>query len=72
MTSVSLRIIAPDQKTLQRAITQLEHQTGAQFGSVPNHPGRKGDWLIYGSFDVYIPPDQPTRRRPAGHGEVAR
>ncbi len=63
--SVSLRIIARDQKTLQRAVTQISAQTGAQFGALPSHPGRKGDWLIYGAVDVYIPPEEPTRRRPA-------
>jgi hypothetical protein len=65
MTTVSIRIMAPDQATLRRAAAQLEHQVGARFGSLPNHPGSKGDWLSYGSFEVYIPPTEATRRRPA-------
>jgi hypothetical protein len=70
MTTVNIRIMAPDEKTLRRAITQLEHQVDARI-PMPSHPGRKGDWLGYGTFEVYIPPDEPTRRRPAGHGTVA-
>jgi hypothetical protein len=70
MTAVSLRIVAPDQKTLARAVAQLQHQLGVTI-PMPNHPGRKGDWLTFFSFEVYIPPDEPTRRRPAGHGTAA-
>lgn len=69
MTTVNIRLIAPDQATLRRAAAQLEQQVGARFGSLPNYPGRKGDWLSYGSFEVYIPETEPTRRSPQGHGK---
>jgi hypothetical protein len=69
MTTISIRLVAPDEKTLRRAIAQLEHQVDARI-AMPSHPGRKGDWLGYGSFEVYIPADEPTRRRPAGHGRA--
>jgi len=65
-TRISIRLMAPDQKTLERAARRLEQQTGITFPGLPSHPGRKGDWLAYGWLDVEVPPEEPTRRRPAG------
>jgi hypothetical protein len=61
MTRVQVRVIANNSAELRRAVRLLE-PAGVAFASLPNHPGRKGDWLAYGQLDVEPEPGEVTRR----------
>jgi hypothetical protein len=61
MTRVTVRVVAPDQKSRDRAVRQLE-AGGVLFSTMPLHPGRRGDWLAYGWLEADPAPGEPTRR----------
>jgi hypothetical protein len=61
VTRVQVRVIANNSAELRRAVRLLE-PAGVTFASLPNHPGRKGDWLAYGQLDVDPQPGEVTRR----------
>lgn len=68
-SGVSVRLVAGTLEDLAAAVEHMRHG-GVVFGSISRSPGRKGDYLAYGSIDLTAAPK--TDPLPASRRQGAR
>lgn len=52
-TTVDIRLIASSRERLEEAVAQLRSSgVDVDFRAIPHSPGRKGDWLAYGTLTL--------------------